>query len=336
MKKSYSDLAGKHCLVTGGMGFVGSHLCAKLSEIGAKVMIVDIESDIQGTMFNINNRDRSVQRLSVDLSQTVSLPIIENLGAEIIFHLAGSPYAPYTSAHPLSAYLANVVTTANMLEVARKTSANKFILASSACVFGATTQSPLSTNGTRSKGEHYYTYTKRQAEEQVEAYREFYDLPAIICRFVNIYGPGDRHFGRLVPSLCQQLLSGKVTDLQLRRSNGYSLFEFLHVDDAVTALLTAACQKSTNQPPLHFGPGPSGRASVRQVAEMLSLLYDNKKRNLRTIDIGGEQTVFKFLDITDTQKSISWKAAWKLQEGLSNTLIWYSENLSRLKAFANG
>jgi nucleoside-diphosphate-sugar epimerase len=327
------SVEGKTCLVTGGAGFIGSHLCAKLLGLGARVISVDLEGAKDGTLFKLLNLSDAVESLTVDLSEPSAIEQITEQKPDRIFHLCGLPYAPYTSLHPVRTFRANVASTANMLEAARQVSAERFILASSACVFGATKSSPLSIDGKRCKGEHYYTYTKRQAESVAESYSEFYGVPASICRFVNVYGPGDRHFGRLIPALCKQLIESESQELTLFRSSGDSVFEFLYVDDAVSGLLNAAEYGDSGCEIHHFGPGYTARTSAREIAERLSVLFDNRERRITTKSQGGEKTVAKYLDTGDTASSLGWVPRWGLDAGLSETVRWYERNIEKMEPF---
>jgi nucleoside-diphosphate-sugar epimerase len=320
----------KICAVTGGVGFIGSHLCARLHDYGAKVICVDICAGSEGTLFPLINMNNDISLITADLAEPSSIETIQDIQPDVIFHLAGLPYAPETTLHPTAAFRSNVITTANMLEAARRSDGAHFVLASSACYYGATTESPLKPNSRTSRGEHYYTYTKRRAEDEVATYKEFYNLSASVCRFVNVYGPGDRHFRRIVPSLCTQLIEGAPQSLQLHRSTGESIFEFLHVDDAVSGILAAGLETNISHEPLHFGPGKLGRTNILDLANRLSLIYDNHKRPVIVNNNTGERIVVKYLDTKETQQRLDWKANWSLTDGLKSTLDWYRLNSDRI------
>lgn len=321
---------GRHCLVTGGTGFIGAHLCARLHDLGARVVNADIEPGRSGTLFWLLNAARDVPVVCADLARKESIDRIVDLKPEVIFHLAAVPYAPWTSQHPVEADDANVVSTRNMLEVARRAGTQRFVLASSACFFGATTASPLTEHSQLSAAEHWYTYTKREAEQKVRSYHEFFGVPGTICRFVNVYGPGDRHMGRIIPAVCRQLIADRAAALRLTRSTGESVFEFLYVDDAVEALRIAAERSSEQCEVFHFTPGPEARLSVRELAVRLSLLFDNIAREVLVECEHPEKPVRKYLDATSTEAALGWRAAWVLDDGLRRTIEWYRDNLGRL------
>jgi nucleoside-diphosphate-sugar epimerase len=333
MSSDSSCWKGRRCLVTGGTGFIGSHLCARLHDLGARVVNADIEPDQPGTLFWLLNEARDIPVVCADLSNKESIEPVAEVQPEVVFHLAAVPYAPWTSKHPIEADDANVVTTRNVLEAARRSGAERFVLASSACFFGATTASPLTEQSELSLAEHWYTHTKRAAEEKVRAYHEFFGVPGTICRFVNVYGPGDRHMGRIVPAVCRQLIADRAAAIHLTRSTGESIFEFLYVDDAVEALLIAAERARGRCEVFHFAPGAESRMSVRDLAVRISLLYDGKAREVLVECDRPEKPVRKYLDATSTEAALGWKAEWGLDDGLRRTIEWYGDNLGRLSPY---
>lgn len=318
------------CLITGALGFIGSHLCAKLYNIGARVIAVDIEPYHDKTMFYFLNKDKKINIINKDLSNPDSIEEIQATKPNIIFHLAAIPYAPYTSLNPLEAYRSNVVTTTIMLELARRVCADQFVLASSACVFGAAQSSPLSENDKLYPPQHFYSYTKREAEEQVRAFNEFYGVPSSICRMVNVYGPGDRHFGRIIPQIIRQLIIDKAITLKLLRSQGKSIFEFLYVDDAIEGLLATAKIKSNKTEVYHFGPGRNGRLSILDLVKKLSQLYDGKIREVSVNNVAPERTVYKYLRVENTKNILRWSSKIYLDYGLNLTLKWYEKNINKI------
>lgn len=321
---------GKRCVVTGGTGFIGSHLCARLHKMGAEVVNFDVERPGEGSLFVLLNGNREISTSSFDLAEIPSIDAVAEEEPDVIFHLAAIPYGPATSEHPTEAFRSNVMSTVNMLEAARRAGSERFVLASSACYFGATLASPLTEDSPLESPEHFYTYTKRQAEDQVQAYNEFYGVPASICRFVNIYGPGDRHFGRIIPQICRQLIVEESDVLHLYRSDGESVFEFLYVEDAVDALLAAACDVPDLLDVFHFGPGPSARLKILDLVERLSLLFDGRPRKILPNQVSSEKPVRKYLDTSRTQEMLDWAPEWDLDDGLTHTLEWYRRHLHQI------
>jgi len=318
------------CLVTGGVGFLGSHLCRALREQGAQVIVMDREPPQAGTLFPLLNAATGIDVRQCDLSEPESIREVQYCQPDYVFHLAGLPYAPYTSQHPGEADAANVAATQNALEGARLSPNARFVLASSACVFGATQKSPLRVDSPQSDPEHYYTITKREAERHVREAHRVHGLKASICRFGNIYGPGDRHFGRIVPQMCAQLIKEGRDTLELKRSQGDGVFEFLHVDDAVSGLLAAAAHVSPDLETWHFSGGESSRVSVIDLARRMSRLYDGREREVRNNRSSPEKRVVKYLDCSATAAKLGWTPSWTLDQGLRGTLDWYCERINSL------
>jgi nucleoside-diphosphate-sugar epimerase len=320
------------CLITGGVGFLGSHLCKRLASMGARTTVLDIEDPHPGTLFSHNGLNERALVVNQDCAAETCIDVIRRIAPDYIFHLAALPYAPYTTAHPAKAEAANVTSTETVLEAARELRGTRLVFSSSACVFGATRQSPLAVNSPYSEPAHYYTVTKRRAEEILLKYRGRYGIDAVVCRFGNIYGPGDRHFGRIVPQICWQLIVEDCDQIRLRRSRGVSVFEFLYIDDAVDGLLSAAREKATSRPIWHFTGGPKSRIDILGLAVLMSLLYDGRRREVLPYHGIPEQAVVKYLDASATSETLGFDPAEDLYSGLSQTLKWYRSHIGELKA----
>jgi nucleoside-diphosphate-sugar epimerase len=320
----------RRCIVTGGVGFIGSHLCSQLHELGAEVIAVDRERVTRGTLFWHLNRTKDIEVVEQDISSPSGKDVIAGCKPDFIFHLAAEPFAPFTSQYPLESYLANVVTTVNALEAARECGAESFILASSACVFGTVKKSPLKPNDKQVEPEHYYSITKREAEAQVRIFSRLYGLGGVICRFGNVYGPGDRHFGRIVPRVCREVLLERKATVKLKRSSGQSIFEFLFVSDAVEGMIFSAENAKSHLELFQFSGGVNSRKSVRCIAEMTSEMIDGERRPVQVNQAHSERTVVKFLDTSDAERRLNWKPSYTLASGLKLTVDWYRQFIGQL------
>ena len=332
MSRAQQSWRDATCIITGGVGFLGSHLCKKLTSMGARTTVLDIEDPHPGTLFLHNDLNERTMFINQDCSDRTSIEVIRGIAPDYIFHLAGLPYAPYTTAHPAKAEAANVTSIETVLEAAREFRGTRLVFSSSACVFGATRQSPLAVDSPYSEPAHYYTVTKRRAEEILLKYREHYGIDAVACRFGNVYGPGDRHFGRIVPQICWQLIVEDCDRITLRRSRGDSVFEFLYVDDAVDALLSAAGAAAASRPVWHFTGGPKSRIDVLRLTALMSTLYDGRRREVLPCHGIPEQAVIKYLDASATSETLGFEPATDLHNGLSKTLNWYRSHIGELKA----
>lgn len=333
MSGTYSFWRDKECVVTGGLGFVGSHLSKRLRDLGARVVVIDKEPAIEGTLFPLLNRAADFDITHLDLAQPTAVGVLCATSADYVFHLAALPYAPYTTKHPHEAYAANVVSTVNVLEAARLGAASRVVLASSACVFGAAQRSPLRVGDPPYVPEHYYSITKQDAEKQVHAFHQWYGTEAVICRLGNVYGPGDRHFGRIIPQICHQLINEHRDELRLLRSTGESVFEFIYIDDVVNAFLQAAESPSDIVETYQFSSGEQSRCSIRELAGIISQEFDGKPRVVTGRKSGSEKTVQKYLDTGATQMALQWKPVVELAAGLRSTVDWYKAHINSVTPF---
>jgi UDP-glucose 4-epimerase len=176
-----ADLKGKKVFVTGGAGFIGYHLCNKLSTFTDDLTIYDNLSS--GKMENVkdNPKAKFVEGDILDVKKLCSQP-----KTDLIYHLAAQVVVPYSMENPLIDFEINAKGTLCVLEKARKDDA-KLVFASSAAVYGNPTQLPTSED----YGFHpfsCYGLSKVVGEEYCEMYREQYGLDIVITRFANVYG----------------------------------------------------------------------------------------------------------------------------------------------------
>lgn len=209
------------CLVTGGCGFIGSHLVKRLYNEGQEVAVIDNLSAETETRF-----DLPINYFIEDIRD--SLSIFKNHKFDVIYHLAAISSIKNSYKDILETHATNVTGTVTMLELARKSNA-KFILASTCAIEGKshTTQYNLSP----------YALSKKISEDYCRLYRTAYELDTIALRLFNVYGPGD------IKSVVSKFLERQKENLPLTITGagggGKQARDFIHVDDVVEALIKA-------------------------------------------------------------------------------------------------
>ena len=220
----------KNVLVTGGAGFIGSHLVDKLLSFGMNVVVIDNESS-DGHDNYYWNSSASNHKLDICDLERIS-PLFE--GIDIVYHLAAKVSVQESVEDPLPTFLTNAVGTANVLEASRRHSVERFVYSCTSAVYGETNPVP-SLESMREDPLNTYAIGKLSGEQLVRSYNVLYGMKTITFRYTNVYGDRSRHTGNYAPV---------VTRFLDRRSEGKSLLifgdgeqrrDFVHVEDVVSA-----------------------------------------------------------------------------------------------------
>jgi len=208
----------QNIVVTGGAGFIGMNLISRLLKDGHKVVSLDNYSTGLKT-----NEVKGCHYFDVDISEGVSdFDFFVNSKPDVIFHLAALPRIQPSFEYPLDTFDANVKGTINILEWARKYNC-PVVYAGSSSIHGDKFVNP-------------YTFTKYQGEELCKLYSELYDLPTSICRFYNVYGPGQLTEGEyctVVGVFERQYTNREPLTIA---GDGEQRRDFTHVEDIVDGL----------------------------------------------------------------------------------------------------
>lgn len=290
----------KKVLITGGSGFVGSHLKTKLMGLGAKISIYDKNIKNYNQVYNyfLGNKP------------------------EIVYHLAAQSLIEIGKDSPLDTYEVNVRGTWNVLEVCRIFNVKKIIIASTTHVYGDNPNLPY-------KEEYYpqpsrpYETSKAVSDLIAQSYADTYNLPVEISRMVNLYGPGDMNLTRIFPKIINQLINNKnpkIFDVGAIR-------DFLYIDDAVDGYIKMA---ERNLPSvkrarvINFGSGKP--IMIIELAEKIVNRFNNKKLHLIIEKMPQErekEILQQYVSITKAKKLLNWKPKVTLDEGINKTIEFY-------------
>ncbi|TMR34200.1 SDR family oxidoreductase [Actinomadura geliboluensis] len=306
-------------VVTGGSGFLGSHLCEALLAEGISVVCMD--NLLTGTFRNIAHlaRRRDFRFLKRDLTEPVRVP------GEVgyVFHLASAASPADYLRFPIQTLEVGSQGTRNALDLAEAKGA-RFVLASTSEVYGDPLVHPqpetywgnVNPVGPRS----VYDEAKRFGEALTSAFRHARGLDAAIVRIFNTYGPRMRpDDGRAVPTFLRQALTGE--DLTVT-GDGSQTRSICHVDDTVRGILALALSG-------HPGPVNIGSPYEVSMADLARHVIDltGSASRIRFIDRPQDDPRVRRPDTALAEKELGWHPKITVEEGLRGTIEWFGREL---------
>jgi len=308
-------------VITGGSGFVGSYLCEKLINDGHKIIVID--NLLTGSRENINDLLDNENFSFIEHDVQDHIEIEDKVDYVLHFASAASPKA-YTE-HPVNTLKAGSVGTINTLGLAKKHSA-EYLLASTSEVYGDPLISPqneeywgnVNPNGERSM----YDEAKRFAEAAVATYSRSYGLKTKIVRIFNTYGPRMQlNDGRVVTNFIVQALRNENITIY---GDGTQTRSFSYVEDTVAGIISL--MNSTEYDV--FNIGNPNEMTVGQLAEKIIKLTDSTSE-IKYLELPNDDPKQRKPDITKAKTKLNWQPKVNLDEGLSKTIKWVEEQLSK-------
>jgi CDP-glucose 4,6-dehydratase len=225
-------LKNKKIIVTGGTGFIGSHLVEELIKQEANVLVIDIIC-LPRSYFSKKELYKKVKLVLVDIADRKSIEqLFEEFKPDYVFHLAAEAIVSNSYDDPFRTFQTNVMGTVSILEAAKKVHIKGIIVASSDKAYGKTKEAYMETSPL--KGDHPYDVSKSCTDLISQTYYKTYGLPVVITRFGNVYGEGDLHIDRIIPGISQSIAKNKTLMI---RSNGKYVRDYVYVKDVVSGYL---------------------------------------------------------------------------------------------------
>lgn len=321
---------GKKVLVTGADGFIGSHLVERLVAGGADVRAFCMYNS-NGSLGWLDTADAKVrQAIHAQLGDIRDARCIEAAcsGIDTIFHLAALIAIPYSYTAPESFIDTNIKGTLNLLEGTRRAGCRRIVSTSTSEVYGTPANIPIRETHPLI-GQSPYSASKIAADKLCEAYHSSFEVPVVILRPFNTYGP--RQSTRAVlPTLLVQLLSGKreikLGSLDPRR-------DLTFVSDTVEGFLRAGEVEGIEGQVIQLGTGRTVsigelfEAACRVLGVTASVVHDP----MRVRPKGSEVEVL-LSDPAMAKQVLNWEATVSLEEGLAKTANWLKDNLGLYNA----
>ncbi|MFH0942137.1 MAG: SDR family oxidoreductase [Chloroflexota bacterium] len=299
-------------VITGGAGFIGSHLADELVRRGYRVTIIDDLSS--GKETNIAHLLREGKATFIKDSVT-SLSRLESAfaGARYVFHLAAIASVPKSIADPKLTHETNATGTLNVLLAARRNQVTKVVFASSAAVYGDTGDQPQHEDMLPDP-KSPYAVSKLAGEYYCTVFGRVYALPTAVLRYYNVYGPRqdpNSEYASVIPRFLLEALRGKPPAIF---GDGEVTRDFTFVKDVVSANLLAAESEATGI----FNIGTGEKSSINHLARLITRLTEKSLepvyREARPGDIR-----HSLADISRA-KSFGYQPGYRLEEGLKEII----------------
>lgn len=316
----------KNILVTGCTGLLGSWITESLVSKKGNVIGLIRDSVPKSRLYQskIINDIISVRG---EIENYFSLErLLNEYEIDTVFHLAAQTIVTLANRNPISTFKSNIEGTWNILEACRRSSqVSRIVVASSDKAYGDQLVLPYDEK-TPLEGRHPYDVSKSCADLICRMYYETYNLPVCITRCGNLYGPGDLNFNRIIPGTIQSVFHQKRPVI---RSDGSPLRDYFYVHDAVLAYELLA-EKMDNKK-IHGEAFNFSTEQPHSVLEIVQKTIDLMGSDLKPdiLNHSSNEIQDQYLSAQKAKKILNWKSKYNLDQGLKETIEWYSVFLTK-------
>jgi UDP-glucose 4-epimerase len=302
----------KKTVVTGGAGFIGSHLAEELAQRDYSLTIIDDLST--GKRENLSS---IIDKPNVKFIQgsITDLPLLQKLfqNVDYVFHLAAIASVPRSVAFPQLSHEVNVTGTLNVLIAARDSKVKRVVNASSCAIYGDAPGLPKKEDMPVNPLSPY-AVTKLAAEQYCQIFQKVYQLPAVSLRFFNIFGPRqnpESDYAAAIPKFIKIAASGKPLDIY---GDGKATRDFTYVKDAVSAYLLAAESDVTGIYNIGYGKA----VSVNELVKLICRLVGNNTKPVYDPPRAGD--ILHSLADASRAKAFGYRPKYTLEEGIKEMI----------------
>lgn len=316
-----------HVLITGGAGCIGSNLARTILDLQPEgiTIIDDLSSSNE---WNLPDDER-VRFVKGSILDDESLDTAFARHPSFVFHLAAHFANQNSIDHPETDLLVNGLGTLKVLKRSHLAGAGKFVFASSGCsVYGSEAPLPLTEDYVSLHLDTPYQITKLLGELYCNFYHEFYELPVVIARFFNVYGPGEvpGRYRNVIPNFIYKALRQEPLPIT---GTGQETRDWTYVTDIVDGLLRCATNPHAIGEAFNLASGIE--TQVIQVARMINEATGNKAGTITLAKRDWDKIVRRRASIEKASAKLGYTPQVKMGDGIQHTLTWMKENWNRIE-----
>lgn len=312
----------RSAIVTGGAGFIGSHLVDRLADDGWSVLVIDDLS--RGRVGRIEGARKlgDVKFHQVEIQSPDIRPVFERFAPDVVFHLAAQSGVRPSVDDPLHDANVNILGTLNVLEAGRRSGVRRIVFASSGGgIYGGRARLPVRETYTK-RPDSPYGISKKAAGDYFSFYHQHAGIEHVQLALANVYGPRQDPHGEagVVAIFSRAMLDGRQPTVY---GDGTQTRDYVYVDDVVDAFVRGATLGSG----LLMNIGTGRETSVQQLFELLAPLTEYLGRPRYAAAMAGD-VARSVVDPSRARKHLGWEAWTSLDDGLANTVNWFRANPS--------
>jgi UDP-glucose 4-epimerase len=317
-KKLHADaFRNVRALVTGGAGFIGSHLCDALTTLGANVVVLDDFSGSDGS--NIAHL-KNIEQIKASILDDDAVNRAVR-GAQYIFHFGAKVSVPASVANPDEYQQVNVEGTTKILDAARKLGVQRVMFSASSSAYGESEVLPK-VEAMPPQSLSPYAASKVAGEQYIHAYASSYDMDAVSLRYFNIFGPrqnANSAYAGVIAAFARMLLAGEHPKIT---GDGTATRDFTFVHNAVHANLLAARHPAKLMGDV-FNVATATRISIMQLATKMAALMGRPDLIPICVAPRPGDVMHSLADLNKSRAKLDYKPIVNFDEGLKATVEWY-------------
>ena len=310
-------------LVTGGGGFIGSHLVEALLQAGRRVRVFDDFST--GLRTNLVHLDPALEIVEGSLTDPVAVTQAV-AGVRVVYHLGALASVARSVENPIATHAACATGTLNLLDAARKAGVRRVVYAASSSAYGGASGEGGQTEDQPVAAKSPYAAAKLAGELYLQAFAHTYGLETVRLRFFNIFGPrqrSDSPYSGVIALFIASMSEGRIPTIH---GDGLQSRDFTYVANAVQALMKAAVAPDVSGNVYNVGTGRS--ITILQLVEALNRIFESKLEPQFVPTRAGD-VKYSLADISRTRSDIGYDPAVNFEDGLKRTVEWYLKSVGK-------